>query len=216
MGKSKLVTPIQRIVWNNVEYLNDSDIANAFNQYFCSIAIDLDNSLPQSNIDPLQFLNTSSPTTMYLYPVNSLECMNIINGLKVTKQEINSIPIPIFKLFAPCFVDNLCHLINTSFSSGIFPDSLKIAHTIPVFKKGDKFNIVNYRPISLLPFLSKIVEKCIYCRISSFLLNMNILTKYQYGFLQGKSTENAMVDLVNVLHDSLNSRLSRVNIFIDF
>ena len=196
--------------------MNDLDIANAFNEYFCNIAIDLDNSLPLSNIDPLRYLNFNSLTSMYLFPVDVSECMKIISSLKITKQDVNSIPVPIFKSFSACFIDVLCDIINMAFSNGIFPDSLKIAFTIPIFKKGDKFVITNFRPISLLPFMSKIFEKCLYNRLLNFLSDNQILNQNQYGFLRGKSTEDAMVDLMKHLHQSLNSKLSRVNIFIDF
>ena len=207
---------IKRIVWNNVEYLNDLDIANAFNNFFCSIAKDLDDNLPISNADPLHYLKRNYLTSFYLSPVSSSEYLSITQNLKIKKQDVNNISIPIFKTYAVTFIDVLRDIINLAFSSGIFPDSLKIAYTTPIFKKGDKSNITNYRPISILPFVSKIFEKCLHQRLLHFLSSNQILTINQYGFLRGKSTEDATLKLIENLHNSLNSKFSAINIFIDF
>ena len=207
---------IKRIVWNSIEYTTDYDIANAFNRFFCSVAVDLDNCLPNSTTDPLNFLNRNNLNSFYLYPVTPSECCKIVKSLKNSKQKINSISLPMFKLFVNYFVDVLCDLINTAFSSGIFPDLLKIAQTIPIFKKGDNSNISNYRPISTLPFISKVFEKLMHARIVKYLMKNQILTSNQYGFLKGKSTEGATLKLVEYLHETLNSRLISINVFIDF
>jgi predicted nucleic acid-binding protein len=78
----------------------------------------------------------------------------------------------------------LCNIINKSLSSGIFPDRLKYLIVIPVHKKGDKNNVSNYRPISLLTAFPKIFEKVIYKRVTDHFLTNNILTKSQFGFIK--------------------------------
>ena len=87
---------------------------------------------------------------MYLFPVNVLDCMSIIGSLKVNEQNVHSFPVPIFKSFATSFEDLLCDLINLKFLDDIFPDSFRKAYTTRIFKKGDKYNITNFQPISLL------------------------------------------------------------------
>ena len=91
----------------------------------------------------------------------------------------------------------LCHIFNLSLSTGIFPDKLKIARVTPVFKSGDKCELSNYRPISVLPCFSKILEKIVYNRTVKFLDRNNILGSYQYGFRSKYSTSMALTDIAN-------------------
>ena len=76
----------------------------------------------------------------------------------------------------------LRYIYNYSLHTGIFPDRLKIAVVKPLHKKGDKFNISNYRPISLLPTFSKIFEKAMYSRLNQHLYTNNMLVPEQYAF----------------------------------
>ena len=207
---------IKRIIWDNNEFSNDIDIANAFNQFFCNIGSDLDSYLPDTNFDPLSYVIRNSTTSFFLTPVRPSECLSIVRSLKNSKQPINNVPLKIFKLYSEYYIYTLCDLINSSFSSGIFPDHLKIAHTIPIFKKGDPTCINNYRPISILHFISKVFEKCLHSRLMNFLVSNNILSINQFGFLKQTSTEDAILKLVDYLYDSLNSKFNSINVFIDF
>jgi hypothetical protein len=82
----------------------------------------------------------------------------------------------------------LANICNVSFTSGIFPEILKIAIVKPLHKKGNTREVQNYRPISLLSFFSKIVEKLMYNRLMSFITKNNILNDSQHGFREGRST----------------------------
>ena len=84
-----------------------------------------------------------------------------------------------------------------SLSTGLVPDKLKIAKVIPVFKSGDKDNVSNYRPISVLPIFSKILEKCVYNRLFKFLNDFNIICNYQFGFRPKHSTSSALLNFIN-------------------
>ena len=207
---------INKITWNTVEYLDDYSIACAFNNYFCSIAHNLASELPTSNIDPLIYVNSNISTSIFLTPVEPYECKVIIQNLKLVHQEINYIPVYLFKKFSNYFASELCKIINLSFSTGKFPDLLKIAITIPIFKKGDKNLISNFRPISLLPFISKVFEKCMHTRLLNFLNYNNLLSANQFGFLKNKSTEDAVLKIVEHLYDTLNKKMSAINIFVDY
>ena len=76
----------------------------------------------------------------------------------------------------------LLYLFNFSLSSGIVPNSLKLAKVIPVYKKGDKQIASNYKPISLLNVFDKILEKLTYCRLYSYVCHNNLLSDYKFGF----------------------------------
>ena len=95
------------------------------------------------------------------------------------------------------------------------PNSLKIGKIIPVFKKGDKHSFSNYRPITLLPCFSKILEKIVYKRLISHLDNNKILNDCQYGFRAGHSCEHALIDLNNTLTTNINNNYHSFGIFLD-
>ena len=90
----------------------------------------------------------------------------------------------------------LSAIFNISLSAGIVPEQLKLAKVIPVFKNGTKENVSNYRPISILPVFSKILERAVYNRLFMFLNKCNIITECQYGFRPGHSTTNAIMHFI--------------------
>ena len=147
--------------------------------------------------------------------MSSIECTNIIKNLKITKQNINKIPVQLFIDTHSYFNNTICNILNMCYATGKFPNSMKIACIIPIFKSGDQENPQNYRPISLLPFFSKIIERSIYNRIYNFITKYSIITKKQFGFLKNISTETAISHLTEYLYDALDSRDITCNIFID-
>ena len=107
------------------------------------------------------------------------------------------------------------YIFNLSIEKGIFPDQLKIAKVILLFKKGDIALMDNYRPISVLPCFSKILERIIYNRLYSFFSENNILYKKQFGFQKQYSTDHAIVHLVNEILKSFESNYYTLGVFID-
>lgn len=109
----------------------------------------------------------------------------------------------------------LTHIFNQSFSEGIIPPQLKIAKIVPIYKKGPKEAINNYRPISLLPAYSKLLEKIVCKQLTTFLTNENILYKHQYGFRQKHSTVHPLIHLLHDISkaDDLNETMTAV--FLD-
>ena len=108
--------------------------------------------------------------------VDPYEFSRLISSLKNTQEYIDHISVKLFKKFYAYFLPVLCDLINLSFSKGIFPNCFKHATVIPVFKKGDKLDVSNYRPIALLPFIGKIFEKCISVRLLNYINMYDIIT----------------------------------------
>ena len=103
----------------------------------------------------------------------------------------------LIKSIAPLIVPSLTLIINQSLTTGVFPDKLKIAKVIPIYKKLDKTQIQNYRPISLLPSFSKIFEKIAYNQLYNYFLSNNLLCKSQYGFRKKHSTDHAILELAD-------------------
>ena len=116
---------------------------------------------------------------------------------------------------APSIVGPLCHIINLSFVTGIFPDQLKIASVTPIFKQGKKDEPGNYRPISVLSPISKIIEKCIKKRILGFLEDKNVLGRNQYGFRMKHSTEHALLNFMDYVTDELEKGNFVIGVYLD-
>ena len=113
------------------------------------------------------------------------------------------------------FIKPLVHIYNVSFQTGIFPDMMKLAKIKPLFKKGDRRNIQNYRPIFILSAFSKILEKLMYNRLLSFLKKHNTLTNVQHGFREKKSTETASHSFIDSVQEALDNHLHALGIFLD-
>ena len=103
------------------------------------------------------------------------------------------------KLCKSIILKPLVLIFNKSVLTGEYPDELKIAKVIPLFKSGDKTLVNNYRPISLLSIINKLFEKLIYKRLREFLIKFNVLYiyKYQFGFRSGYSTDMALIEIVD-------------------
>jgi Notch-like protein len=99
------------------------------------------------------------------------------------------ISVKLLKTSSECIISPITYICNKSLSTGIFPDRLKCSEVKPIYKKDDKDNMNNYRPIYLLTSFSKIFEKVIFIRMYKHLKNNNILAKQQFGFTQHSSME---------------------------
>ena len=209
---------IKKINFNGTTYNNPSDIAESFNKYFTKIAEDLASNLPNSADSPYSTVTPNTHEPLILDPVSPEECSSIINSLKDTKQDINHIPVKIFKEYHRHFLHIVCDIINKCFEFGVFPDCLKHAAVTPIFKKGDSNDICNYRPIAILPFFSKIIERCISSRITNYATTCNLFSPNQFGFTKGKSTQDAIILITERIYDCFNKRDGTfcINAFVDF
>ena len=165
---------------------NPTEISEGFNAYFSTIAEKL---LPKHTAGTKDRVNQN----FIFKSADPVEVISIIDSLDINKGTgPYSIPGNILKALKA----NLCHplttIINMSFATGIYPDQLKIAKVIPIFKKGDKLLVTNYRPISLLSNINKIFEKLVYSRLYSFLEFHNCIYELQFGFRAKHSTQHAL------------------------
>ena len=125
---------------------------------------------------------------------------SILKDLKTNKVDINSIPNKIIVEHRDIFSTIMCDIINRSFSSGVFPDSLKLGKIIPIHKKGCDRTPSNYRPITLSPFLGKLFEKIMYARLIEHISSNNILSAHQFGFCKNISTMDAVMHLTEFIY----------------
>ena len=128
----------------------------------------------------------------------------------------HSIPTNILKEYKKILSIPLAIIINISFKTGIFPELCKIAHVIPVYKKGDQLDCSNYRPISLLSNISKVFEKAMYSRLFYFLNKYNCLYKKQFGFQNSHSTNHALITITETIREALDRNEYSCRVFLDF
>ena len=107
------------------------------------------------------------------------------------------------------------NLYNLSFSSGIHPERLRISKTIPIFKKGSRLNACNYRPISLLSNLNKILEKLMFTRVYKFIEKYNCIYDLQFGFRNKHSTNHALINITETIRNALDNDKYACGIFVD-
>ena len=158
----------------------------------------------------------TNKNTIFLTPVTDKEIINII-ALKEHKHslDINKINMYILDISKSYIIQPLKHIFNLSINKGIFPDKMKIAIIKPIHKKKSKNNFENYRPISLLPQISKILEKLIYNRLEHFINKHKLISNNQYGYQRNKNTIDAITEFyTNILNNKENNKKTNT-IFLD-
>ena len=171
------------------------DIANTFCKYFTNIGPGLASKIPDTNVSFRSFLNSNCNESIFLRPTNVNELQEICSLLKPGKAPgYNNISMYIIKRSFDLLAEPLANIINISLSKGIFPDKLKIAKIIPIFKTGEHNSFTNNRPISLLTlFFEKVMQN----RLTSFIDHHGILYKFQFGFRSNHSTPHSLISLIN-------------------
>ena len=106
-------------------------------------------------------------------------------------------------------------ILNQCLTTGIFPDKLKIAKVVPIYKSDDENIFNNYRPISILPALSKVFEKIVFNQTYAYFDDHNLFFENQYGFRKKHSTELAVLEVIDRITNQLDKGLTPMNIYLD-
>ena len=189
-------------------------IAKFMNNYFLKVAKDLVKKLPfvsniYSTISPLlkQFYNDQNiiPNSFKLHPVSENFINNQLSTLNISKSTgYDDIPARFLKDGASEIREIITYLINLSITTNVFPDEFKCAKVKPLYKKKDRTEVENFRPVSILCIVSKILEKAVYIQFEKYLLDNNILYSHQSGFRKGHSTDSCLIDLFDYIHCSIS------------
>ena len=139
--------------------------------------------------------------------------MKTFNANKASSHD--SIPLQIIQQSFQNIVHPLVTIINLSLSSGVFPESLKIAKVIPVLKADDPTLLTNYRPTSILPAFSKLFERVMYNRLVEFLDLHSTLYSKQFGFRKNHSTALALTDLICNISSAVDRNETTLGVFLD-
>jgi exonuclease III len=207
---------VESLIINGNKIEDPEQIANSFNNYFTNIASDLANKTLKPSCSFEEYMPASCLNSMGLTLTSPEEIIKIGQNLKKTHSKgVDDIDPYIATPNLTLIVHPLTEIINCSLQSGIVPDALKVAKITPIFKKGDKENIANYRPISVLPYFAKYLEKIMYDRLSSYVKKANIIHYSQHGFQQGHSTFMALLDMEDRISKAIDNNEYSIGIFID-
>lgn len=208
------ISKIKYITYNDVRIEEPRKIANVFNYHFMDSVNKIASSFTSS------YVAAAPPTFLFKslsFSTVNIRTINIYFGKMLNKGcGPNSINHRFLKLHRWCFV-KFCHrLTNMSLISSTFPNILKNARVIPLHKKGSAADVNNYRPVSVLPNFSKILECAVHAQIMHYLSTHRLLYENQHGFRTKHSTLTAVLSLVNCVRHLLDESLKVCVVFLDF
>ena len=154
--------------------------------------------------------------SIFIPYVTEYEITTILSDINNSSPGWDNIPSVILKPFIKEYIKPLTYVINNSFETGKFPNLLKIAKIIPIFKSGDKTLVSNYRPISVLPVFAKVYEKIMANHLLEFLNSNNTLYRLKFSFRKHFSTSHAIISLVEKINKAISSDKYMIGVFLDF
>jgi hypothetical protein len=192
-----------------------TEITEKLNRHFISTVEELvkqnSNNNSYSNLE----IN-HCPNTVFINPVTEEEVAKLSKNLEdKATAGYDDIPESLVKHCIQLIKKPLAHIYNASFNSGVFPDEWKTVKLKPLYKKGDRHDMNNYRPISIISVFAKLLERVMYNRLKYFFHKHNIFTEAQNGFRKGKCIETATQALIERIQEALDKRMYTIGIFID-
>ena len=209
--KTKRTTPDAMLIKEEI-CTNKTDIADAFNDYFATIS---SNNHVQPNDTPSykKYLNAPTDTSFSFQPIDNTVTLQLFSKLTATHScAHDNISSTVLKYISKEISECITLIVYQSIVTGIYPDKLKVAKVVPIFKKEDKLQLKNYRPISVLPVISKIFENVMLTQLVEYFTTNNLLSSQQYGFRSNRSTDLAALELMDRNIKNMNDNLWPVNI----
>lgn len=196
-------------------------VANSFNNFFLNVANTLVEKLEKRVFDEngiKSFYEKKGVTNdvFNIKPVSERDVYKLLSSLDVSKATgCDDIPSRFLKDAATVIVCPLTHVFNLSIKDADVPTEFKIARVVPLYKKGNKSVEGNYRPVSILPVVSKILERLVYNQVYKYLNDCNLLYEYQSGFRTGFSTDTALTYLGDKIRNNMDKGLYTGMVLID-
>ena len=215
INKNKQKTIPNTFIINNKENTDPSSISNHFNEFFANIGTNLAKNILDIDKDATSYIKYNNPSSMFNSPVLATEVLKIISSLNKASHGWDDISSQIVKTTSHLFIEPITHILNLSLIQGVFPDELKIAKIVPIYKSENNQIINNYRPVSVLPIFSKLFERVMYSRLFSFVNKHNILYKYQFGFREKHGTNLAMITLVEKILNEMDQGNIVLGLYLD-
>ena len=209
---------VDKLTVDGVKITNPDSIANSLGKYFATVGDKFVLRIASHVKNVEEYIKKIHETTnsMYFQPTDKTEIMTIIAKLpNKANSGYDNISNKLLKLLKDEISEPLCELFNSSLEQGIFPSNMKLSDVIPLHKGKSRDAPENYRPISLLVTISKVLEKLVYKRVYSFLDSTGSFYNSQYGFHSKHSTDNAVTELLGEILKNLENKKYMVTVFLD-
>ena len=193
-------------------------IANKFGEYFTSVGKSYSDKVVNPVHDWKYYCDKieRNTKTLYMKPCTEFELQKLIRNLpSKTSSGHDNISNVLLKSIGDYLVTPLTRIFNDSIQLGIFPEIMKLADIVPLYKSKEKYLETNYRPISLLTTMSKLLEKIVYVRVYEFLNSSGQFYESQYGFRSSHSCDNAVGEVVSRIVKNLEAGKINIAIFLD-
>ena len=202
---------------NDSPIYDGKQIADKFNDFFVSVGPSFSAKIPEpSGLSYKDYLKKNITSRFNFDLLQTSDILKAIQKLKTkTSYGYDGLSTKILKHISLPISPLLTIITNQSLFTGIFPEKLKIAKVIPLFKKGNDRLFDNYRPISLLPSISKVIEKIVYKQLYNYFVENNLIYDSQYGFRELHSTELAGLEITDRLTQSLDKGDVPMTIYLD-
>jgi hypothetical protein len=183
---------ISEIVNNGSSISSTMDIANTFNEFFVNVGQNISDGIPDFDMDPLFAAPIPDPNrnNFEFEDIGPVWITDVVKQMaNKSSPDLDGLNLKFLKQIIFHIADPLSYIFTLSLRNGIFPDKLKECRIVPIFKNGDNKLCDNYRPISLVNTISKILEKIVSIKLTNYLQINELIYKHQYGFQKGMSTE---------------------------
>ena len=216
LGKRNKNSKINELILEGNTLNNPKDIAEGFNNYFSNIGPDLASQIPTSNCNFYTYVKKATSEFAAFQPTDVNNVYQLLSGLSGNKATgIDKISCKILKIAAPAIADSLTYIFNQAITLSSFPYEWKMARVIPLYKNGHRNLPGNYRPISVLPTISKIMERILYNQLYVYLTEFGLLSSAQFGFRKSHSTATALLDCTNEWYMNIDKKIFNLVVFID-
>ena len=205
---------ISEIIDNDRCYKGDK-LPAVFNDHFTNVVSRIVSDLPENiNEDYLMGLPTN-PHSCFLIPTNNTEMLDVIMQMGNKGNVLYDVTFKFIKLVLPKILPVLVFIYNMCLESGIYPDIMKVARVIPLYKSGSVTSLNNYRPISTLISFNKIFERLTHNRLNDFISKFFPLSRFQFGFKLKSSTTLAIFAFLKDLFNTFNKSQYTIALFLD-
>lgn len=218
-GKAKATHNNFKLKIDNQLLSTDLEVAKAFENFFTDIPVSTTKSLNSSPAAAESILKQNfedCKTDFKFRHVNNEDIVKAFKSLEMKKTaDAHGLSVKIISSIVDCIAPHLCCIFNQCIDNGVFPDLMKLSKVIPLFKAGSTSDPTNFRPISILPTLSKIFEKLILNQLQSHFYLNNLIHIAQFGFTKGRSTADAGVELIDNIFDAWEDAMDAIGVFCD-